>query len=79
MSDITDEWLAQYSASLGVAAPTSQEIEDLLKLAGIAAHASERIAAPVSTWLAAKSQLTTTEALELAERLASAFTAAEDE
>ena len=79
MSDMADEWLVQYSASLGVAPPTSQEIEDLLKLAGIAARSSERIAAPVSTWLAARSQLTTTKALELAERLASTFNALEDE
>jgi hypothetical protein len=62
-----------------VAPPTSQEIEDLLKLAGIAARSSERIAAPISTWLAAKSQLMTTEALEQAERLASTFNAPEDE
>jgi len=79
MSDIVDEWLIQYSASLGVAPPTSQEIQELLKLAGIAAHSSERAAAPVSTWLAARSQLPTTDALELAEHLASAFNTVEDE
>ena len=79
MSDIAEKWLGEFSASLGVAAPTSQEMEDLLKMAGIAARSSERIAAPMSTWLVAKSQLTTTEALAIAERLASTFNTNPDE
>lgn len=79
MSDMADRWLVQFSAALGVDPPTPQETEDLLRLAGIAARSSERIAAPVSTWLAAKSQLVPAEALEVAERLASAFNVREDE
>lgn len=79
MSDMVDKWLDQFSAALGVAPPTSQEVENLLTLAGIAARSSERIAAPVSTWLAAKSHLTTVEAVALAQRLASRFNTPEDE
>jgi hypothetical protein len=40
------QWLAAYAERLGVAAPTDAELETLLALAGVAAHASERIAAP---------------------------------
>ncbi len=76
---MADRWLVELSTSLGVVAPTRQEIEDLLRLAGIAARSSERMAAPVSTWLVAKSQLTTTEALEIAERLALTFNTTQDE
>ncbi len=48
------EWLSAYAAALGTAAPTPEEIEAVLALAGVAAHSSERIAAPVACWLAAR-------------------------
>jgi hypothetical protein len=47
------EWTTAFAQRLGVAAPTEAEFEQLLALAGIAAHASERVAAPVSCWVAA--------------------------
>ncbi len=46
------DWLAAYADKLGVAAPTKDELKAVLDLAGEAAHASERIAAPVACWLA---------------------------
>jgi len=64
------EWLAQFAAELGVQPPTPEEIDVLLALAGHAAHASERIAAPVGCWLAARSGLTPEEALAAARRMA---------
>ena len=48
------EWLAAYADRLGTEAPTPEEIEAVLALAGVAAHASERIAAPVACWMAAR-------------------------
>lgn len=48
------EWLTEYAAKLGVEPPTTEEFKTLLDLAGQAAHSSERMAAPVSCWLAAK-------------------------
>ena len=48
------DWLAAYADKLGVAAPTKDELKAVLDLAGEAAHASERIAAPVACWLAAR-------------------------
>jgi hypothetical protein len=49
------EWLAVYADKLGVDPPTKDELKAVLDLAGEAAHSSERIAAPVACWLAAKS------------------------
>jgi hypothetical protein len=40
-----DEWLADFSDRLGVAAPDDVLVETLLALAGTAAHNSERTAA----------------------------------
>ena len=42
----------------------------MLKLASVAAHASERRAAPIACWLAAASELSLDEALVLAQELA---------
>jgi len=47
------EWIDAFADKLGVAPPTEDEFEQLLTLAGIAAHGSERVAAPVSCWVAA--------------------------
>ena len=45
------EWIDQFAAALGVDAPDDDTIEALLALAGDAAHASERTAAPIACWL----------------------------
>jgi len=50
-------WLAAYAERLGVAAPTDVEFEIILELAAVAAHTSERVAAPVACWLAARAGL----------------------
>jgi hypothetical protein len=65
-----EEWLHALATELGVPAPTEQETTDLLALAGIAAHASERVAAPLSCWLAARAGITAAETLAVATRLA---------
>jgi hypothetical protein len=46
-----DEWLADFSSRLGVAAPDDALVETLLALAGTAAHSSERTAAPLACYL----------------------------
>ena len=46
-----DEWLADFSARLGVAAPDDELVDTLLALAGTAAHSSERTAAPLACYL----------------------------
>jgi hypothetical protein len=62
-------WIERYATALGVPPPTEDEVEALLELAGHAAHASQRQAAPVACWLAARAGLSAAEALERAQRL----------
>lgn len=63
-------WLDRYAALLGVDAPSEDQIDTLLALAGVAAHASERTAAPLSCWMAAAARVAPDEALALATQLA---------
>jgi Domain of unknown function (DUF6457) len=60
------QWLADFAARLGVDPPTTAEFSKLLDLAAEAAHASERVAAPVACWVAAKAGRDPEEALEVA-------------
>jgi Domain of unknown function (DUF6457) len=60
------EWLAAYADKLGIAAPSRDEFKAILDLAGEAAHSSERVAAPVACWLAAKAGVGLEEAMKLA-------------
>jgi hypothetical protein len=46
-----DEWIAEFAAQLGVDPPDAATVETLLALAGTAAHASERTAAPIACYL----------------------------
>jgi Domain of unknown function (DUF6457) len=64
------DWLAAYAAKLGVEAPTKDELKAVLELAGEAAHSSERIAAPVACWLAARAGVELEEAIRLAQQVA---------
>jgi nitroreductase len=41
-----NEWIEAFAARLDTAPPSEEEVERILELAGIAAHASGRIAAP---------------------------------
>jgi uncharacterized protein DUF6457 len=49
--------------------PSVQEIRELLELAGTAAHASERTAAPLACWIAGRSDLSLTQLRAVAERV----------
>ena len=64
-----NDWLAAYAAKLGVPAPTKQELQQVLDLAGEAAHSSQRVAAPVATWLAGRAGLDLDEAMRYAEEV----------
>jgi len=65
------EWIAAYAEKLGVAAPSDEDVNQLLAVAGIAAHASERPAAPIACWIAATAGVTPDEALKAAQALRS--------
>jgi hypothetical protein len=60
------DWLAAYADKLGLPAPTKDELKAVLDLAGEAAHSSERIAAPVACWLAARAGVELEQAMRLA-------------
>jgi hypothetical protein len=64
-----EQWIEAFAAALGRPAPTEREIADLLELASVAAHSSERKAAPIACWLAASAGVDAVQARELAERL----------
>jgi hypothetical protein len=63
------DWLAAYAERLGVPAPTPEELNAILDLAGEAAHSSERIAAPVACWLAATAGVGLEEAMAFAKEI----------
>jgi hypothetical protein len=65
-----DEWIAAFAREAGVVRPDIDQVRDLLDLAGMAAHASERTAAPLACWIAGRSQLTLDELRAAAERVA---------
>jgi Domain of unknown function (DUF6457) len=63
------EWVEAFAAELGANAPTADEMEQILDLAAAAAHASERIAAPVACWIGGASGASLAELQAAAERI----------
>jgi hypothetical protein len=63
------EWLAAYAERLGTEPPSTEEFKTLLDVAGEAAHSSERVAAPVACWLAARAGVEPDDALRIAKEL----------
>ncbi len=64
-----DAWIDAFAAKVGVAPPTAQERKDILALAAIAAHESERFAAPIACWITGATGKPLAEALKLANEL----------
>jgi hypothetical protein len=65
-----DEWLAAFAEAAGVERPSVEDIRALLELAGTAAHSSERTAAPIACFIAARSERSLDELLRLAAEIA---------
>lgn len=65
-----ERWLDDYCARLGATAPTAEERNAVLALAGVAAHASERRAAPIACWIAGRHGVSLEEAMRVARELA---------
>lgn len=63
------EWLAHFAEQLGTKPPNAKESDTLLGLAGMAAHASERTAAPLACWLVGRSGMDPEAALRVAKEL----------
>ena len=53
MAPTAEEWIAQFAEALGQPAPTDAQMAAVLELASVAAHSSERRAAPIACWLSA--------------------------
>jgi hypothetical protein len=64
-----EEWVRAFCAEIGVEAPSAEEEAQLLELASIAAHASERPAAPLACWAAGKTGRTPGELRDVARRI----------
>jgi Domain of unknown function (DUF6457) len=65
-----EEWLARYAAELGVEPPSEEQVGELLELAATAAHASERIAAPIACYMAGRDGRPVAELRAAADRVA---------
>lgn len=66
------QWVRTLATALDTPAPSQQEIDDLLALAGTAAHTAERWVAPISCWLLARADVSPSRGRAVVERLASA-------
>lgn len=66
MAPTGTEWIEAFAARLGVDAPDAATVELLLELAGVAAHASERVAAPIACWLVGQAGVSPAAALATA-------------
>ena len=66
-----DEWLEAFADSRGRRRADRGRHRALLELAGIAAHASERTAAPITCWIAAVAALAPADALRLGQSIRS--------
>jgi hypothetical protein len=60
------EWIDAFAAEIGVVPPDDATIDRLLELAGVAAHASERTAAPIACWLVGQAGIDAATALRTA-------------
>lgn len=69
MPTTAEQWIGAYAEALGLEPPSETEVAAILQLAAVAAHSSERRAAPVACWLAATAGVSLDEALALAEAL----------
>jgi hypothetical protein len=64
-----DDWLSAYAEKLGTTPPTAAQVTALLALAGEAARASARTAAPVACWMAARAGIAPDDALAMAKAM----------
>jgi len=64
-----EEWVAGFARRLELAEPGDEEVARILDLARVAAHQSERWAAPLACWLAATAGLSPEAALGVAESM----------
>jgi hypothetical protein len=64
-----EQWIEAFAAAIAQPAPSAEAMDAVLQLASVAAHASERRAAPIACWLAGVAGVPLDEALVLAQEL----------
>jgi hypothetical protein len=64
------EFLEAFAAEVGVPAPSAAEFDALLEVASVAAHSSERLAAPLACWMGGASGMPAVDLLGAAQRVA---------
>ena len=64
-----DEWIGEFAKELGVDPPSPREVAIILDMAGAAAHASERTAAPVACWIGGQTGRSAESLREIAKRI----------
>jgi hypothetical protein len=67
-----EQWIEAFAREIGLSPPGQDQVDAILELAGTAAHASERTAAPVAAWLAGASGSSLHEVNEAARRISGA-------
>ena len=63
------EWIDAFAAEIGAEPPSADEVKRILDLAAVAAHSSERIAAPVACWVGGAADVPLEELQAAAERV----------
>jgi hypothetical protein len=63
------EWIERFAAEIGTDPPTDDAFSAILDLAAVAAHDSERVAAPVACWIGGASGRSLDELQEIAKRI----------
>ncbi len=65
-----EQWIRTFAEEIGCDPPDQHRMDEILRLASVAAHASERKAAPIACYLAGITGRPIGELREAAERLA---------
>jgi hypothetical protein len=64
-----EEWIRTFAEQIGREPPNQEQMDEILRLAAVAAHGSERIAAPIACYLAGTTGRPLGELREIAEGL----------
>jgi hypothetical protein len=62
-----EEWIRTFAEQIGCKPPDGEQMDQILRLASVAAHASERKAAPIACYLAGTTGRPVTESIAAAE------------
>lgn len=64
------QWIDAFARRVGIDPPDADDIEALLDIASVAAHSSERLAAPLTCFLIGRSGISIADARRIADELA---------